>query len=298
MSEESTPKNKESTPKNKELTSIKDSIIKIISVTKSVLPPILLISLWLLFFGAGTSGYSYAYRMSFRCPTLEAMLPEIKYLVLYLIFWTWTNVLILSCIASCIGALFRKGQENEKDRNFAKAIVRGVGVYFGVLFMNLVITGSFLLNSSEDVTSHNTKRLIKEVLQKYSEGRDITDIEELNEKTVEEICENILNKEELNDIGQDSYNSLKDGTLSATVEEYVRMALVVSLLSFVFGICPGLFMSVIDELVNKFVSEKYTRSKENQLKEVFSRHGELFKDIKDNLRKRQDNPSDGKGKNE
>ena len=72
--------------------------------------------------------------------------------LLFVITWTWTNLLLMSCVASLIGEFGRIHITDEKNAgckiNIIGALIRGFFIYFFILAGQLVLEGQLPLPSS------------------------------------------------------------------------------------------------------------------------------------------------------
>lgn len=103
--------------------------------SKYVLFLAIAIVIWLLTFVAGISMQSGKYLQELYADFFRWSI------LLYIISWTWTNVVILSCTASIIGELGKtliKGGQ----LHFGSAIVRGFFIYLLFIAGQLILTGT------------------------------------------------------------------------------------------------------------------------------------------------------------
>lgn len=108
--------------------------------TKYTVYLIISMFVWIILFILGISINSSFYIDSISSSELFGI---IKNIAVILISWTWSNVLILSCLSSSIGELGRQIGDKEDDFNLRTSITRGFFVFLGVAMGQLVIAGGY-----------------------------------------------------------------------------------------------------------------------------------------------------------
>lgn len=151
--------------------------------------------------------------------------------------WTWTNILILSCVSAYIGHLWRRKDERS---SMSSAMLNGFIVYFFVLSSAFVFTGSL------------PPTLQKDYVKKVNEQNNCKDdCVETKKKTEIQLCEEVINlasePKEFRKLIVDNIDNIKSSTVSATVMDYIRFAIIVTVFSFLLNYRPNLLRGIVDK---------------------------------------------------
>jgi hypothetical protein len=168
------------------------------------------------------------------------------YLASHLFTWTWSNLCILACIAACIGQMFRPKYQK---RSMSRSLVNGVIAYLFTLLSAFVFTGELPPSLYNDVK----KQLEQHIQAKHHDEKDET--EEISQIRICEEIEELkwegglkihqVIKADKSKRRDDILSQVKQGTISASVEEYIRFAIIVSLLSCLLNSREGLLRQII-----------------------------------------------------
>ena len=119
---------------------------------------VLLIFIWLSFFVNGAFNNSKEIFLKFE--DSNGIIQSLKLVFLLLCTWTWSNLLILSCLASLMGEFGRIAMTNSRKYNLIAALIRGFFIYLFIVAGQLIVAGNIQLPQDYNPTGD-------EIMQAY-----------------------------------------------------------------------------------------------------------------------------------